>query len=1048
MIQRHHMSDSDTNNEIRKPISTSKANRLRQARINANGKPQKSPRPVHTATTIQPTGLIYLGGTGAMIGSQVDKLLTQQKSDAFYRSLVIETEDASQSGATNGQPFAENSFLHAEPRRVKTVLDFPERHQMMCSHVGLDDADSLHFHRSLINDDLQHAGQVRSFGYLASATTFVAIRGALKSLIAELQGAMATLHAQLDRERQIKFRNRLCFHIVFSASGGTGSSMALLVASLIRELTKETPCEITAYVLLPSAFDGVLGNKPEQLHRIRANCYGTIAELEAARLGLYVRENTRLGISPDSSVSIPANVFNEVFVAGRKQANGKDLGSLEAVHSTVAMHLAGVIGTEIADRIVADEQNEKSLKRLVPDPLTKLPRHVGSIGGQALALDIDRMAEHCATRQVRALLELALGTESSKEVTTKVQAYLAKPLATTSMTVRTDSIINLLLKSVAVPAETINRNVFRAVAGSSRLHYRNRKFVPRVRDAQQHFMQTQLPAAEAKLNEIVATLSQQLQSSLVQTVNAIGEALGFVAMLQFCQDLSKHLESMLTGLPASAESELARSKAQAQKLAEMMVALSGWWSGLFTSKSKQIQVANLLTTTISAATNHQVHLATHRLLTLLLSQVTGLKQSAEQLVNATRSYHTKARESGLQTRAGQRLTTDYLSELDLSTVELDKRFYAQNHLASDAFQGLVAESLEVAPGKAMRVLVADKKNYETALELAREHFRDRAGELSVVDVLAELLLDPQTESNTMTRLRHLLENLQPLWSAESGQVGVEYCDQVLIGLPAANVPHNREIVVNAIRNIGSRRIHADGQYNGEIQIVTTGDLRRVYGIRRTSGASWYYLNEIREAKQCYDSWNESGRPSVHIFNAELVAKMGTLLPKAGASDGELAFAVGLAYGWIAGRGSHYYFNLQSLDKDPNTLVCPLTSQWNGLAFNQFQLNTECRSVQSVIERKKLMYECQSVPDEDLHLGRGLAESLATLLAQPEQVKTLLEAFDAVRTAAGDLCVLEDLESYVAQVKKRTRPTDADFGLIQKMLERLFHQIAELHAANR
>ena len=117
-----------------------------------------------------------------------------------------------------------------------------------------------------------------------------------------------------------------------------------------------------------------------------------------------------------------------------------------------------------------------------------------------------------------------------------------------------------------------------------------------------------------------------------------------------------------------------------------------------------------------------------------------------------------------------------------------------------------------------------------------------------------------------------------MWVAESGQLGVEFSDRILIGLPAADVPENRELVEQAIRSLSKSRAHANGQYSGEIQIVKTADRARVYGIRRTAGACWYYLPEIRQAKRAYDAWLEQGGHSVHIFNPRLVAKMGTLLP--------------------------------------------------------------------------------------------------------------------------------------------------------------------------
>lgn len=847
-------------------------------RASASTRTSKARRRQIATTVIQPTGMIYLGGTGSQIGSQFSKLLREQCSDAFVEELLFDTEDASQAGAENGVSFPDESFVGIAASRVATVVTNPERHGMICEQLGLDDPASARFHESLTDEDMQHAGQVRSFGYLATIAEYVSIRNALKAMIAKLQGSMETLEAQLDSEKLLKFRSRICIHLVFSAAGGTGSSMALLVASLIRELTKESSCEITATIVLPSAFDGVLDSKPEQARRVRANCYATLLEIEAARLGVFSAAGVRLGVSPEISVPVASSVFNDVYVVGRKQANGKDIGSLQAVYSAVALHLAGIIGTEISDRIVADEQNEKSLKRLLPDPATRQPRHVGSIGAQAVALDVERMARHAGARQMLGLVQSSLGNESPTEVATKISAWLAKPMSSSSVTLQTQSLVSLLLKAVALPSDTLGRVLFRSIAGGKRVHFRNRQFAQKAKDFLHQFAQTQAAELEQKLNEIVASMKEEMETSLHREAQQVSDSIGYMAMVRFCRELRQTLEAMLAKLEPTLKAEGQRGKSLMDTVNEALARMSGWWSNWFRSKSKQVQIGQALQLAVSSNLTQRVQQATQRLLTLLLNKVTTLEQSAQKWVQSAEQVKVKAQEACHLSRAGQRLTTDMLAELDLSTPDLDDRFFAQAALPPMAFAAQLGEAFETNPSKAVRMVMTQPQRFEEAMVMAREHLTEAARQLSVTDVLADLLSDPATEIATLTRLGHMIRSLQPMWVAESGQLGVEFSDRILIGLPAADVPENRERVEQAIRSLSKSRSRANGQYSGEIQIVKTADRARVYGIRRTAGACWWYLPEIQTASRAYRAWYDQGGHSVHIFNPGLVAKMGSLLP--------------------------------------------------------------------------------------------------------------------------------------------------------------------------
>ena len=365
-------------------------------------------------------------------GEPATKLIAAVKAtNEFAIEAWLTPGKADQSGAAGCPSFADHEFVHVKTGRVRNVIENPTAHKLIVERTGIDDPDQAAFHERLIHEGTAQAGQVRSFGYLALLSDFTSVKTALKNAISSLNGVYSSLEKQLGSNNRILVRRRMTIFVVFSNAGGTASSMALAVMAILRALTKGMPVEIVAVMIMPSTFDSVMDGKPEQAVRIGATAFATMLELDAARDGFFNRQQILIGPDDRNETSVPAGLFNQLFVAGRYLADGRDLQTPEAVYDAVALHLAAVIGTEISDRVEAEDANQATLRGLTPDPMTGRSRYVSAMAAQALALPVGRIAKHCASRQLIDFINQAVVGDSIAQDSIDAQrdGWMSQPLA-------------------------------------------------------------------------------------------------------------------------------------------------------------------------------------------------------------------------------------------------------------------------------------------------------------------------------------------------------------------------------------------------------------------------------------------------------------------------------------------------------------------------------------------------------------------------------------------------------------------------------------------
>jgi hypothetical protein len=995
-----------------------------------------------TLRTIVPTLVVALGGAGGQMASWVKKHLENQGTDSYARFVAIDTDESAQAGADGCPSFSDEEFVHVNTSRVGNIIQNPKLHRTIVDRAGLDEGEKLAFHQRLLNEGIEQAGQVRSFGNMAMLSNFAMVQSALRSAIAHLNGTYSDLEKQLQSENRVLVRRHMTVYVLFSNAGGTGSSMATETMALLRKLTAQLSVEIVGVMVMPSAFDSVMTGRPDQELRIRANALATMQELNAFREGFGTSHGIKLGPDERNEMTVPAGLFNQLFAVGRYMADGRDLRTQDAVIHSAALNLAAEIGTEIADRIEADDANQATLRGLTPDPMSGKSRYLSTFGATALALPVERMARSAAASSVDEFLrERVLGRESSAAVFDRcAETWVAQPLEGEPLELKAASLAGLLRRHVLPNPAVLTRGLYRVVSGTQRVHFRNSQFTQHFGQLRQHFQESLLPGYELRLTEYTNELIGELITAFAKHVSKLGRDLGWRTAEGFCQSLDGVFAKASEVLTLESDRDYELAKASFSKAQESVTTISSFWRSLGTSRKRQSFGAERLQTAMVAAVEGVAKLQAQRVFNALRGEIATHRKGAERVVQGAERCLNLAQAAYDDARAGRRLTTNSQAEIDVSTPATDRELFQKHRPDNAAILDRFSAFLKMPPSKALTSLVTDPAVFEALLENLRSHFLDRFASVSVVDVLAEQLADPATEQNAMARIRQAVLGCQPLWRAESGQIGVEFADTMIIGIPESSVTVKRDRVAKALMDAATHRIHPNGQYNGSASQVTSGDAHRIYVIRRTHGACLHYLPEVKECQSAVDQWNRSGGHPVHIFNTGIVANMPGIIPNSDVDDGELAFALGLAYGWIANRGPHWYWNLAVDSGNNGRLVSRLKSHWDGVAFQNQRLALQKGALETFVGTGRLTYEERDDMVSSDKLGQGMDKALQAVCNNGEMIELIIDSVDEMRAAAGDVPVAAELEAYVGVVKKRTRSSDQNYDLIMGMVGMLLQQL--------
>ena len=269
------------------------------------------------------------------------------------------------------------------------------------------------------------------------------------------------------------------------------------------------------------------------------------------------------GCSEHDAFPSPATLHNTKYLIERFTANNRDLGDDSAVLDTVAMYLAGVLGTPIGDVLNTTDSNDVTAQKQAPDPATKRPRDCSVLGAAACGIDSRAMVLHAVGRQLRDLCDDILGRRDGSDASEVVKEHLQVH----GLTDNARDLVQQLRQAVAANVDTYVNCLYSRSTPAGRQYFANREFVPRLNEVRQQLRIKHLPNVTRHLVELVAVVSTKCEADLRRLSHQVLIEHG----LHFANSFAAMLHAELERLETQFNDDNAKSMASAISL------IGGWW---------------------------------------------------------------------------------------------------------------------------------------------------------------------------------------------------------------------------------------------------------------------------------------------------------------------------------------------------------------------------------------------------------------------------------------------------------------------------------------
>jgi hypothetical protein len=385
---------------------------------------------------VAPTLVIGLGGSGTWTARRLKKLMRQRYGIIpLIRFLFLDCDQ----GAFTSEP--ELADVQDDEKVVMFIRNPGKILQEVRQGIGEEMAKWQDWLPEQLDVDiLRHAigaGGIRPVGRFALFASLQEVWGRLDSALGDILAIERQLRTTLgdQAERVTVHYSEPRIYIVGSLCGGTGSSLFLDIAVLVRhrlhQIAPDAQPFIVGVFFLPSVFanDPDLRSKPDFLPILQANGYAALKELEHFCDGKALENQPFIFRYPHreiGDVTVKARVYNEAFVVENGTPDGRILSRKKKVFEMVARSLLVDIGSPFGARLWAERANIETVLRMAPCPRTGKVRLIHSLGMTSVAVPIDEIVKRGALQWLRQFLnDHALGQGlSADELKGEVDSFL------------------------------------------------------------------------------------------------------------------------------------------------------------------------------------------------------------------------------------------------------------------------------------------------------------------------------------------------------------------------------------------------------------------------------------------------------------------------------------------------------------------------------------------------------------------------------------------------------------------------------------------------
>jgi hypothetical protein len=646
---------------------------------------------------------------------------------------------------------------------------------------------------------------------------------------------------------------------------------------MLREMARDYRCQIAVFLVTSATYSGVLQGQSDQVMRVEANCYAMAMELLAASRGQLVdgKDNLQLGPDARQAIELVGNLWDEIYVLQSADASGRQYENPQAVSDRCALLLAGLIGTEIASSISRYIANQRTSMQNLPDRVTGLSRELGTIGAQALSLNTVRTSEVLTDRCLGGVMQSAvLGENKGTAVETTARTVCREPgegAIPISAAALTDS-----LQKTAPDAVRKSETLLRSKSGTSRTHDSAANLVRKTGDMLRNHENAALPQLRDTCARDGANVGRIWKVAVGKKGQAVLTASGLRSAQLYFQQVLGEVEKQAEAAEGRKKQELTaarRTKDQISALQQQLGRRLRWWPADRPRKDALVAaVADYLRASCTAECSHAAAETFRTLADVLRGYIGGVEKRVETSRNRLRQLQQTAVHTSTLTAGSE-------GEIDITTPHVVNQLFSKLCPETTEVIDLLKEEFGVSDADVISGLAGKPEFYAKAKAVIRRKFDALLSSINITDVLVELLQKPESRKDTSARIREAVSRCQPMWQADPGQIGVEFSDTLIIGLPRSENSGNNQLIRRMLGDAAIGQINPNAQYRAVPQMVDITDQSRIYILRMTIGACWHYLREMRTAERSYNEWNRIGSHSVHIFSRSAVSKMSRLIPE-------------------------------------------------------------------------------------------------------------------------------------------------------------------------
>jgi hypothetical protein len=1006
-----------------------------------------------------PVLLLALGGTGAEVLRRVKAQTQSLGMSNFFRFLVVDMDRAPQQpkGALPG--FEDHEFCYLPRTQVRNVFKHPSHHDGLVQRLDLTNSETKRILHTIANKDESGAGQVRPMGLLGLYANYQTFINRLHDAITDLTGRWKSLEERLKTEApgKLQVQNRFYAVVVSSVCGGTGSSTLIDIAAILQNELDDREAHISVVLALPEVYEKAVKAKPAQFPRMLANSYATVLEKDFFQNGYAYEKGVMLAGVDDTGRPAPATLFDRIYLVERTDADGYDLGTIEAVYDTIALHVTADLGHTIGGKLESEDANEAAMQGLSPCPRTGRQRIYSTFGASALSVPVAKIRNYCTFKQAFEFInETAIGQEPGADA---LEAEVDQWLSLTQLEERaarlSDNVIDRL--KAAIPGlDGYVKPLFRQRSEWATVYHGDRVFVQKYASVRQQWKDTHLADLKRRLAEERGPLQQEYLKALATQLTRVVETKGLRHAVAFACRAKAVFQVTAQELQSESSDDLNKAVQWDTQANETLAPLNTWFGKLGTDQERQEKVSLAFRKALDANVDAEAKKVAGSVLDRLTDEtethLTALRRSVEgceQLRTVLEKRSVEKRLAGRETHA------DSQAEIDVSTPEFVQEFYTDHSLKGGGIVEQLSKETGADAATIIRTIGADRDLQARLLRIAAVHFHNHLRRVNIVDVLnKELKRSPEHAQVALARLEEVIRACRPLWRAEIGIMGKSFSDSIVLGVPKSEKELNtmkKTRIGETIRN-AEAVLNRDSRYQASIALCPTNDLHRIYAIRRSHGGLPYYLKSWDRCRKEYEKWERQPGHPIHTFPPAVVAMIPTLEPIEGGSEGDLAFALAMAFGWIAQRGKFFYFNLEKPDNS-NTYSTVMYSHWPCVTFASDKPRPQPGAIQEMIDIGTFRFGQHKQPDPKRRLGEkgGRAEALKTFKQSPKAIQLVFGLFDELRSVAGDSAVARDLEAYVDELPQRVGKSDAMYDQIKReteILRRLLESIRPRGGAAR